>query len=493
MELQISATEIEAILPAGLLFLTGLVLLIVDLGDSRRPDPGTSPKNHLVFIGCAGAVLALMALITGGGSVVTSLYAGAMSDDSFGRFAGSLVTLALLLTTLGAGGYLSSLGQNRGEFYSLLFFGAGAMVLLCQATNLISIFVAIETLSLSAYVLAGYTTQRRPSSEGAFKYFVLGAFSSGFLLLGMAFLYGVSGGSLALADLAERGPEIADDALFAVGILLMVIGFAFKVGAVPFHSWVPDVYQGAPVMAVGWMAVAVKVASFAALLRLLVATGGGETLSRMIEAVAVVTMVLGNLAALNQSNLKRMLAYSGIAHSGYLLIPIVIGLNGEGFDSGSSILFYLAAYTVTTFVAFAAIATFSKGADREEVEGLNGLAGQHPMIAFVLTLALLSLAGIPLTAGFIGKLMIFRSAIEAGYIVLALIGIITSVISVYYYLRPVVAMYFKDSSGIQEKVENPWGLHLALALAGGAILVLGIDPDAIVAFSIESMRSILGG
>ncbi|HIA27676.1 MAG TPA: NADH-quinone oxidoreductase subunit N [Planctomycetes bacterium] len=493
MELLISPTEIEAILPAGILFLTGLVLLLVDLGGKERADSGMNPKNHLVFIGCAGSVLALMALVTGGGSVVTSLYAGAMSDDAFGRFAGALVTLALLLTTLGAGGYLSSIGQNRGEFYSLLFFGAGAMVLLCQATNLVSIFVAIETLSLSVFVLAGYTTDRRPSSEGAFKYFVLGAFSSGFLLLGMAFLYGVSGGSLALSDIAANGPQVADDILFAVGVLLMVIGFAFKVGAVPFHSWIPDVYQGAPVIAVGWMAVAVKVASFAALLRLLVAAGGGETLSRLIAAIAVVTMLLGNLAALNQTNIKRMLAYSGIAHTGYLLIPLVLGLTGTGFESGSSMLFYLAAYSVTTFAAFAVIATLSRGQDRESIDDLNGLASKHPMIAVVMTLAMLSLAGIPLTAGFVGKLMIFRDAVEGGYIYLALIGIISSVISVYYYLRPVVAMYFREATGDQHEVEHPWGLHLALALAGGAILLLGIDPQALVEFSVESMRSLLGG
>ncbi|MFQ5654895.1 MAG: NADH-quinone oxidoreductase subunit N [Planctomycetota bacterium] len=492
MSLEFTRSEFEAILPSAILFLTGIITLIVDLyaGSREGTDGPRQPKHHLVFIGCGGALLAFASLWLGGGigGGSQSLFAGALRADAFGEFAAGVLILTTLLTTLAAGGYLAAIGQNRGEFYGLLYLGTGAMVLLAQASNLVSLFVAVETLSLAAYVLAGFVRRWREGSEGSFKYFVMGAFSSGFLLFGLAFLYGATG-SIAIEDLARPG---ADEVLLGTGMVLVLVGFAFKVGAVPFHSWVPDVYQGSPVMAAGWMAVAVKVASFAALIRITMAAGGGgvHSLAQMLAAISVVTMILGNLAALNQTNIKRMLAYSGIAHSGYLLIPVILAMLGTP-SAGAGALFYLTAYLMMTLGGFTVVAAVSRGdRDREEIEALNGLARRHPLLAVALTLALISLAGIPLTGGFIGKLMIFRDAVQEGYLYLALVGIITSLISVYYYLRPVMAIYFREEESPVPKVENPWGLHLTLTLTSAGILFLGIFPQGLIELTLRSVESL---
>ena len=488
--LTFTRAEFLAILPSGILFLTGILHLLMDslLGD-RDPQGDRSPKVHLVLTGVAGSLLAFAALGAAAGDETARLFAGAMTDDAFGRYAAGIIIGATLLASLAAGSYLSAFNQHRGEFHGLLFLGAGSMVLLAQATNLISIFVAVETLSLALYVLAGFFRNRRESAEGAFKYFVMGAFSSGFLLLGMAFLYGGTGGSIQLADLGADGN---DPLLLSMGMLLIVIGFAFKVGAVPFHSWAPDVYQGSPILAAGWMAVVVKVACFASLLRLVVAMGDSDELSKLIQAVAVVTMILGNLAALNQTNLKRMLAYSGIAHTGYLLIPVIVTLpEGSSTDPLAGSLFYMAAYLVTTLGVFLALSCLKTGdRDCETIDSLKGLSRKHPMIAGAITLSMISLAGIPLTAGFMGKYTIFRDAVSEGFIRIAIIGIVTSMISVYYYLRPIVAMYFHEPSEPTEKVEAPWGAHLALTICSAGIIFLGIFPEQsqLVSLSIESVK-----
>ena len=420
--LEFTRAEFLAVLPASILFATGLLQLLMDacFGD-RDPQGDDSPKTHLVLTGVAGSLLAFAALGAVGEHSVR-LFAGAMTDDLFGRFSAGIIIGAALLTSLATGGYLSGIGQNRGEFHALVFLASGAMVLLAQATNLVSIFVAVETLSLALYVLAGFVRNWRESAEGAFKYFIMGAFSSGFLLLGMAFLYGASGGSIQLSDFHTLDPVLG-----SVGTLLIIIGFAFKVGAVPFHSWVPDVYQGAPVLAAGWMAVAVKVASFAALLRIVMATGENADMSGLMMSIAVITMALGNLAALNQTNLKRMLAYSGIAHTGYLMIPVGLALrDGKATPevlAGS--LFYLAAYLVTTLGIFIALSTLKHGdRDCDTLDAIKGLGRRHPLLAVAITLSLVSLAGIPLTGGFMGKYFIFRDAVTGGYWHIALIGVI---------------------------------------------------------------------
>ncbi|MBC8260454.1 MAG: NADH-quinone oxidoreductase subunit N [Planctomycetia bacterium] len=487
--LSLSRAEILAVLPAGFLFITGLIQLLSDLGDTSKNS--RHEKTHLAMIGATGALVAFASLFVQGTLASTGeLYAGAMTDDLFGRLGAGVIIVTSLFVTLMSGGYLSSSGNNKAEFHSLINFSAGAMVLLCQATNLVSIFVAIETLSLAVYVLAGFFKENKSASEGAFKYFIMGAFSSGFLLFGMALVYGLSGGSLSLSGIAASGAS--SDALFAVGVLLVLIGFAFKVGVVPFHSWVPDVYQGAPVLAVGWMAVAVKSASFFALCRFLYHSGGGAYLDQILVALSVVTMILGNLAALNQQSLKRMLAYSGIAHSGYLMIPVLVALSGNDLSIGASLPFYLCAYAATTLAAFGVLTALSVSTDRDNIGDLNGLAKSRPMLALGFTIALISLAGIPLTAGFIGKLMIFSDAIGAGFIQIAIIGILTSLVSVYYYLRPVVAMWFRDPRSSFDLIPAPWGVQFTVGVCGIATIFVGLFPDWLVELSRISVETILG-
>ncbi len=508
MPINLVSADYAAILPAVILIATGLAVLIADLfvTDDGYDNP-SSEKSHLVWIGVCGAALAFAALFVPSGLLFGAwsengvasgsevVFLGALRLDAFGGFAAAIIIVAAGLTTLSSGGYLAAQGQNRGEFYGLVYLGGGAMVLLAQATNLISIFVAIETLSLTVYVLAGFFRKWKLGAEGAAKYFILGAFSSGFLLLGMAFVYGATGE----ISLAALGKSTADPYLMNVGLLLILVGFGFKVGAVPFHSWVPDAYQGAPATAAGWMAVAVKVCSFAALIRVVVAAGQGgvadAAIGKMLAALAVVTMVLGNLAALNQTNIKRMLAYSGIAHSGYLLIPVVLAFQGTPDPKvGAGALFYLVAYLLMTIGAFTVVAMVSNGdTDREELESYNGLAKRQPFVAFAMTVSLLSLAGMPGTVGFLGKLTIFKDAVYSGpYLYLAFVGILASLVSVYYYLRPIVAMYFREEGETIEIVENNWGVKLTLVLTSFGTIALFFCGKSVHELSVRSIQSITG-
>ncbi|MEM7263242.1 MAG: NADH-quinone oxidoreductase subunit N [Planctomycetota bacterium] len=507
MPISLAPADYMAILPAAILFATGLVVLIADLlvKQDGYDDP-SSQKSHLVFLGLCGSALAFASLFAPQGLLAgawgqdavaagsQTVFMGALRVDAFGGFIAAVIIVAIALTTLASGGYLASQDQNRGEFYGLVFLGGGAMLLLAQASNLISIFVAIETLSLSVYVLAGFFRKWKSGSEGALKYFILGAFSSGFLLMGMMLIYGATGE----VTLEALGKSTSDPYLLNIGLLLLLVGFGFKVGAVPFHSWVPDAYQGAPTTAAGWMAVAVKVCSFGALLRVVIASSQGgladASTGKMLAALAVVTMVLGNLAALNQTNIKRMLAYSGIAHTGYLLIPVVLAFQGTDPKVGAGALFYLAAYLLMTIGAFTAIAMVSTGdTDREELEDFNGLAKRQPFVAFALTVSLLSMAGMPGTAGFLGKLTIFRDAVESGpYFYLALIGILASLVSVYYYLRPIVAMYFREEGTTIDVVENTWGVRLTLFITSFGTLILFFWGRSVHELSIRSIESITG-
>ncbi len=532
MPLEFTRAELLAVLPSMLLFVTGIAVLLADLiarsdadgtGAGAAAD-GHAAKHHLAFIGAGGGLLALASVAwmvpAATGAPAQALLAGAICSDPFARFAAALIMVAALFTTLSAGPYLAAQGVHRGEFHALVWMGAGSMVLLAQAANLISIFVAIETLSLSVYVLAGFFRKWKQGSEGAMKYFVMGAFSSGFLLLGMALLYGATES----VDLAALARPDADPDLLLVGLLLVLVGFAFKIGAVPFHSWVPDVYQGAPAIAAGWMAVAVKAASFAVLVRLVLAAGGesgilleageyglrmslsGETIAKLVAALSVATMILGNLAAIRQTNVKRMLAYSGIAHSGYLLIPVYLAFRSEDRAAATSaVLVYLAAYLLMTFGAFAVVAIVSRGdRDREDVRAYHGLAKRHPPLAAAFTIFLLSLAGIPVTAGFIGKLLVFQGAVAAassnatgewqqGIFNLALVGILASIVSAYYYLRPVMAMYFHEPSESFEKVDAPWGLHLTLGLSAAGTIVLGLFPSRLIDLASSSVATFASG
>ncbi|MCK6440611.1 MAG: NADH-quinone oxidoreductase subunit N [Planctomycetes bacterium] len=467
----------DVFMPVVWLFLAAVVCVSIELGAKDR----AGAKLPIFYAALGGVLLAFVSLFnTWGGAFEPHLILnGGVMIDRFGLFlcAGVLIGTALCC------------------FTGLVLVAASGMLLLVTSYDLIMIFLSVELMSLAIYVLAGINRSSGRSAEAAMKYFVMGAFASGFLVLGMALIYGVT----QTISLAEIGDALAakDNAyrnVAMLGIGMVVIGFAFKVGAVPFHQWVPDVYTGAPTPVTGFMAVAVKFAAFGALGRFVVEafpdTLGGEKFSPfgmgMFWAIAALSMVIGNWLAVTQENVKRMLAYSSIAHSGYLLMGIVAmqaypdSLGSS--DAMSAILFYLLVYAFGTGGAFALL-TWTATDSNEDGGDLRGLAKRSPGMALAMSIFMLSLAGIPLTGGFIGKYMLFSSAIEAGEIWLAVIGILASIVGAFYYLRVIVLMYMKDPTPGEAEAKNAddWGVRFALLTASIATVVLGLMPNPFVA------------
>ncbi|RME02587.1 MAG: NADH-quinone oxidoreductase subunit N [Planctomycetota bacterium] len=427
------------------------------------------------------------------------ILSGSLVVDNFGLLFCFLITIALFLAILMSQEYASRMGYHHGEYYALLFFASGSLMAMALSYHLLTLFVAMETLSLSVYALAGMSPRQVRSQESALKYFILGSFASAFLLYGICLLYGATG-SLDLRDPAYRA--VMDTAhpyfaLFLSGICLITFALAFKVGAVPFHWWVPDVYEGAPTPITGFMSTAVKVGGFALMARVVYGMFRWQVLQDfwmpVVWILAVITMLVGSVLALWQRNIKRLLAYSSVVHGGYLLIAIyVVGSAGQGVDLSPSALhtalgsipFYLAAYTFITMGAFAVVISLARnGEDREDFEYYTGLAHRKPKRALALTIFLLALAGIPPTAGFVGKFYVFKAAIEGGFYVLALLGILASVVSLYYYLRVVVIMYMHPAEESFDQDFDPWGVKCAIAISLAAVVVLGVLPAGWLAVS----------
>ncbi len=401
--------------------------------------------------------------------------------DNFSAFVTVIVCAGLALSALVGAGWLNLRNAERGEFYALAMFGAAGMVLLGMATDFLVGFVAIETMSLATYALAAYLRRGKRPAEAAFKYLVLGAISSALFLYGSALLYGATGTTL-FSDL----PRGQGSPLYLAGLGLVVAGVAFKIAAVPFHAWTPDVYEGAPTPVTAFMAAGVKTAAFALLARVFLSAQSGTAVQAsafggIVSALAVLTMIFGNLLALPQRSVKRMLAYSSIAHAGYLLIGIVSAAVAGARDKAlAGILFYLAAYSATAIGAFAVVGSLERRtrgdddpADAWDLDRFSGLARRRPALAFAMAVFLLSLAGIPPTAGFVGKLYIFKAAVGAELYGLAVLGILTSVMGAYYYLRVVVYMYMRPPDGETEPLSSP-ATSVALAAAVAVVVVLGI-------------------
>lgn len=371
--------------------------------------------------------------------------------------------------------------STRGPQFSELMFLTmssllGAMVLIASI-NLIGVFIGLELMSLSLYLMIAMSHEQKISKEAAIKYFVLGSMASAIFLYGVSFIYGTTG-SISTVDLMETAQPLIQNHsnLFVFGFALVIIGFCFKVSIAPFHAWTPDVYQGSSTPVTGFMATAVKVASFAAFLRILASKGldGSDNLLNLLQWLAVITMTVGNVAALVQNNLKRMLAYSSVAHSGYVLM----GLIASGISEGSaypatSVVFYLMAYSLMTLGAFAVLSIIERNENHfVQVDELAGLAKNHPMVALCFSVFLFSLAGIPPVMGFFGKLYLFSAAINEGLLWMALWGIINSVISVYFYLRPIVVMYMKEGSCHSSK-EN-YGTTFVIVVMAILVIALGV-------------------
>lgn len=424
--------DLNAFLPG---IITGIAGLIAILIDSYKNDHDAIYGLTVVSL-IAGLVLSIMDMF----GPVGQAFTGMITYGGVSAFGNAVVLFGALFCVLISREYLRAIDHDYGEVYAMLLFATTGMLGLASANNLIMIFIGLETMSICLYVLAGLFKDRKTGAEASLKYFLLGAFSTGFLLYGMALVYGATG-SLSLPVIAESA---SSSLLFIAGAALLLIGFFFKISAVPFHMWTPDVYQGTPTTLTAYMATASKSASFIALMIVLSKMIPAETAewTEVIEVIAILTMILGNLIALVQDNIKRMLAYSSIAHAGYLLVGLAAG-TPEGY---SAVLFYLLAYTIMNVGAFGVIAYYERqqGLDFTDVNNYAGLGFKQPLIGVVFSFFLFSLAGIPPFVGFIGKYMIFAAAVNSGMIGLAVIGVLASAASVYYYLRPMVYMYFRE-------------------------------------------------
>jgi NADH-quinone oxidoreductase subunit N len=406
--------------------------------------------------------------------------------DGFSAFVTVIVCAGLALSALVGAGWLEQRNAQRGEFYALALFAAAGMVLLGMATDFLVGFIGIETMSLATYSLAAYLRRGKRPAEAAFKYLVLGAISSALFLYGSALLYGATGSTLFSALARGEGSP-----LYVAGLGLVAAGVAFKIAAVPFHAWTPDVYEGAPTPVTAFMAAGVKTAAFALLARIFLSAEGGAaqagSFSAIVYPLAILTMIFGNLLAVPQRSVKRMLAYSSIAHAGYLLVGVLSAAAAGARERAlAGILFYLAAYSATAIGAFAVVgATERRGrpddepADTWDLARFSGLARRRPMLAFAMAVFLLSLAGIPPTAGFVGKLYIFQAAVGAELYGLAVLGILTSVLGAYYYLRVVVYMYMRPPEGETETLSTP-AMAFALGAAVLVVVVLGIVAEPVV-------------
>ncbi len=480
--------DLRPIAPAAIVAATGLVVL---LAQAFTPKGKESPSAALSLVGLAGALGSVVLLASGPGR--GSVMAGAVAADDFSLFLHALLLGVAAATVLLSPSYLRANGIERGEYYALLLFSTVGMLGLVSSLELVSMFVALEIMSIALYGMAGLDRHRVESQESALKYFVTGAFASAFLLYGIALVYGVSGSTaLDRVEDALRSPSPNAPPLAVLGAAFLLVGFGFKIASVPFHMWAPDVYEGAPTTATAFMSAGVKAAAFGALLR--VFDSGLPALAShwkpLVAVLAIVTMIVGNLAAVAQSNLKRMLAYSSIAHAGYVLAALV----AAPIVAGEAVLFYLVAYAAVNLGAFGAIAALSSGG-REPLAlpDVAGLADRRPALAAALAVFLVSLTGIPITAGFVGKFYLFNAAVSAGStgVALALVGVIMSVVSAYYYLRVVVAMYMSEPVGDDTWATVSPASAFALAVSAALTLLLGVWPAPLLTLARLAARSLM--
>jgi NADH-quinone oxidoreductase subunit N len=385
--------------------------------------------------------------------------------------------------------YLYREKLHNPEYYILVLFSTCGMMLMASATDLISIFIALELMSLAVYVLVGFRRNDRKSNEAAMKYFILGSAASAILLYGSALVYGATG-TLTITTVLSKisATPVLMTPIFHLGAWLVLIGFLFKVASVPFHMWMPDVYEGAPTPITGFMTTGIKAASFAALVRVFLSLGYGKDLASAMEGrlhdvlwvLAVLTMAIGNLVALTQTNLKRMLAYSSIAHTGYLLVGLIAAPHSE--TGYAPILMYLVAYTVMNLGTFGVLSILAgRGDTNLNLHDMSGISRRHPWLAFATAVFMFSMAGVPPTAGFAAKYYLFYSAVQAGEIPLVVIAVLCSAIGVYYYLRVLVHMYMRDPSGQPQTTTVPAFGAFAVAMMVAMTLQIGVLPSKMLA------------
>src|SRR4051794_19908504 len=479
----ISTSDFYYILPELVITAGALLVLIADV---------LAPRNSRALLswhtlGVIGATMASLVPFT---NTHVEVAHGLIAVDRFALFFKIVFLLAAAITVLMSTRYLEVEGASPGEYYFLILCATLGMMVMAGGIDLITIFIGLETMAVSFYILTGFIKPSQRSNEAAVKYFLLGAFSLGILLYGMSLMYGLSG-TTSLRAMAPLFAGQETDRRLVLAVILVVAGVGFKIAAVPFHMWAPDVYEGAPTPVTAFLSVGSKAASFAMLLRIFVE--GLPVMSAdwrlLFEVLSIVTMTVGNVAALTQSNLKRMLAYSSVAHAGYVLIGVVAG-TPRGIEAT---LIYLFVYAFMQLGAFTVIVMLRRqDVIGDELKDFSGLHFRQPFAAFAMLLFMLSLGGIPPTAGFMGKLWLFGAAIDAGYVWLAVIGVLNSAVSLYYYLRVVVFMYLKKETIGSEPVTSP-ALAFTLALAVAGTIVLGVYPQLLFNLADLSARSLGAG
>jgi NADH-quinone oxidoreductase subunit N len=483
--MKIPEIDLSLIAPEVIITAFGFLVLLVDVFAQK-----TKKKDHLGIISLIGIVIAFIVTLTQIGPA-RSGFEGMFISDGYAVFFKVTFLIIAFLTVLISMGYTQREGIAFGEYYALVLFAALGMMLMAAGTHLITIFLGLETMSISIYVLVGIMRENKRSVEAALKYFLLGAFATGFLLYGIAFIYGATG-SLYLKDIAAyiASKNLLRSPMLLMSLVFLTIGFGFKIASVPFHMWAPDVYEGAPTSITAFMATGVKAAGFAALVRVFFSAlpAFRPDWISIMWVLAVATMTVGNLIAISQTNIKRMLAYSSIAHAGYILVAFV-----AGNDLGTSgILFYLMAYAFMNLGAFTVVILLGKkGEENTLINDYAGIGFKYPLVAASMTIFLLSMAGIPPLAGFMAKFYVFSAAVKSNFYWLAVLGMLNSAVSVYYYLRVTVLMYFRNPEREIGGLQFPPGAVAALILAVIGTLYMGLFPSNLLSFAQKSIAGLM--
>lgn len=470
-------SDMNTILPNILLVVWACLLLLADLFIPK------GRKGWTALLAAVGLAMVMGVTLAQAGRTM-SAFNGMVVQDGFSSFLNVLFLASGLFGIALAYGYLKRMGIERGEYYTLMLFSISGMLLMAQAADLIVVFLALELLSIPLYVLAAFARPRPESEEAGLKYFLLGAFATGFVVYGITLVFGASGSTNLTSIAAAMAAGSSNQELLLIGAALLLVGFGFKVAAVPFHMWTPDIYQGAPSPVTGFMAVGAKAAGFAALLRIFVTAFPSlhVNLVPVLWGLAALTMIAGNLIAIAQTNIKRLLAYSAIAQAGYILMAFVSFGNPRVMPVAvASALFYLVTYALTSFGAWAVVIAQEEPEGRGlEIADYAGLAKRKPALAAAMTVFMLSLTGLPPTLGLVGKFYLFRTAIQGGFVGLAVIGVVTSLISAFYYLRVVVVMYMREG---EPGGEGETWLNLTTAVTALATVVLSFLPAALFALA----------
>ncbi|MBC7900255.1 MAG: NADH-quinone oxidoreductase subunit N [Saprospiraceae bacterium] len=496
--------NISIILPELIVALAGIIVMVYDSFFPKQRNV----TGIISLIGLAVSAILLAIMWSGDNIYAAGSWNGMIAHDNLRLGFSFVFLLVSALTILISTVWVENEDVPVGEYHALLMFATFGMMLMASGNDLVVIFLGLETLSIATYVMAGLRKADLKSNESAMKYFILGSFASAFLLYGMALIYGATGST----NITEIAAKVADPnfpALLLIGAAMLIIGFGFKVATVPFHIWTPDVYEGAPSPVTGFMAAGPKAAAFASFLRVFVlgfpliagvqASGYlHETWMTALSVMAILTMTVGNVAAIMQNNIKRMLAYSSIAHAGYALV----GFIGAGAaktiqardEAIASVAFYMLTYAVTNLGAFAIITFLGQKNDRRtEIEDYNGIGFKSPVLAFTLSLFMLSLLGLPLTAGFMGKVLVFRPALEAGTTLLTVVvvaAVINTAISAYYYLRLIVVMFFRERTTAWLEPKMSVGLAAALLITVLGVFYFGIFSDSVIEKFSQSMPAV---